>query len=76
MRPTKGDGTGVTQRSASGQQELPHALRTQLLDIAASWQALADQAARNRVVYEMPPLPTGKRPLLEQQQQQIQPRSG
>ena len=56
-------------------QELPHAMRVQLLDMAASWQALADQAERNSkldLVYETPPVATGQQPV--QQQQQIQPR--
>jgi hypothetical protein len=56
-------------------QEVPDALRVQLLDMAASWQALAEHAERNSkldLVYETPPVPTGQQPV-QQQQQQIQP---
>ena len=60
----------------AAQEPLPHAIRRQLLDMAASWQALADLAERNSkldLAYGSAPVPTGQQPV-QQQQQQIQPR--
>ena len=68
---SKADDYGVKSICFRAAQELPPAMRLQLLDMAASWQAVADHAERNSkldFVYETPSASTGQQSMKQQQQ--------